>query len=91
MAKSRGRKICQKCKKLHYCDEHHILPQGIFGGKGKTVFLCKNCHYECHRSLGFKFLRKKNKQDMAFYLKKYAVWLAGALIVGAFLVSQTSI
>ncbi len=43
---------CYKCEKLHYCDKHHILPQGIFD-KGETVFLCKNCHYEFHSFLGF--------------------------------------
>ncbi len=41
-------RICDKCKELHYCDKHHILPKGIFG-EGDTVYLCKNCHDKFHR------------------------------------------
>ena len=75
---------CYKCKELHYCDAHHILPKGIFG-KGETVYLCKNCHDELHRFIGFKYLRKKNKQPEEFYLKKYAAWIAGLIVISVLL------
>jgi len=75
---------CEKCGESHFCDEHHILPKTIFG-KGRTVFLCKNCHYEFHRFLGFKFLKKENKQPEEFYSKKYIAWIAGLIIIGVFL------
>ncbi len=78
---------CNKCKEFHYCDAHHLLPKGIFG-KGETVYLCKNCHDELHRFIGFKFLRKKNAQSEDFYLEKYAIWIVSAFVIGAFLVSQ---
>jgi len=47
--------------------------------------LCKNCHYEYHQFLGFKFLRKKNAQPAEFYFKKYAAWITGIVILGLFL------
>ncbi len=84
MQKSKDKQICEKCNEEHYCEAHHILPKGIFG-EGETVFLCKNCHDKFHRFLGFKFLRKKNKQSDEFYLQKYAVWIASMVLVGLFL------
>ena len=80
----KDKQVCQKCGQLQYCDEHHVLPKGIFGD-GLKVYLCKNCHNEFHHYLGFKFLRKKNAQPAEFYLKKYAAWLAGVVILGLFL------
>ncbi len=62
---SREKKTCSKCKKEYYCDEHHILPKGIFGD-GETEPLCKNCHDEYHRYLGYKYLRKKIKKMKSF-------------------------
>ncbi len=79
-----SKKKCEKCKKNHYCDKHHVLPKGIFG-KGETNNLCKNCHDEFHRELGHKYLRKENKQPEEFYLKKYYLWLTGlCLLIGLF-------
>lgn len=63
-------KICEKCRQLHHCDEHHILPEGIFG-EGETVPLCKNCHDKYHRFLGYKYTRKINKQSEEFYFEKW--------------------
>ncbi len=74
------KRICKKCGKSHFCDEHHILPKGIFGD-GETVFLCKNCHDEYHRYLGHKFLQKKNKQNMEFYFYKYYRWFVGLVVI----------
>ncbi len=82
---SKDRKECEKCKKLHYCDEHHVLPKGIFG-EGDTVFLCKNCHDKFHRYLGHKYLRKLNKRNEEFYFYKYYAWLAGLCIVIGFII-----
>ncbi len=76
---------CQKCKNNHFCDEHHVLPKGIFGD-GDTDYLCKNCHDEFHRFLGFKYLRKKNKQDEGFYLSKYHQWLIGLCIAATLII-----
>ncbi len=82
---SREIKECRKCKKMFYCEKHHILPRKIFG-EGETDFLCPNCHDEFHRYLGHKYLRKNNKQSMEFYLYKYFRWLAGfCIIVGIFI------
>jgi|JFJP01.2.fsa_nt_gi transposase-like protein len=75
------KKECAKCGKEHYCDEHHILPKEIFG-EGATEPLCKTCHDEFHRFLGFKFLRKKNAQPEEFYLKKWLQWLTTMIIIG---------
>jgi len=81
MPKQKEKSKCDKCGIEHYCDEHHVLPKGIFGS-GATVFLCKNCHYEYHRFLGFKYLRKTNKQPAEFYLKKFAIWISMLLAIG---------
>ena len=78
MAKERTK--CRKCGKYMYCDNHHILPKEIFG-EGETENLCKNCHDEFHRALGYKYLRKDHKKNMEFYLEKYFRWLAGLAIV----------
>ncbi len=67
--------ICAKCGKLNYCDDHHILPEGIFG-EGETVPLCKTCHDKFHRNLGFKYLRKKNAQPKEFYILKWVKWIS---------------
>ncbi len=80
MPKSSEKHICAKCGKLHFCDEHHILPKGLFGN-GETAFLCKNCHYEFHKALGFKYLRKKNKQPSSFYIEKYLLWLSSLIVL----------
>ncbi len=79
MSKLKDKQICSKCGQSFYCDDHHILPKGIFGDN-TTEPLCKNCHYEFHRFLGFKYLRKKNKQPAEFYLRKYATWLISVII-----------
>lgn len=71
---AKEKKTCKKCGGSFYCDEHHILPKTIFGD-GETDNLCKNCHDEFHRHLGYKYLRKENKQPMEFYLEKYYKWL----------------
>lgn len=39
--------------------------------------LCKNCHDEYHRYLGFSYLRKKNTQPKEFYISKWAKWISG--------------
>ncbi len=83
--KGRKKKVCKKCKKEFFCDEHHILPKGIFG-EGETEPLCKNCHYELHIYVGHKYLLKKNKQKASFYLYKYYAWLAGLCIVIGFII-----
>ena len=83
MEQSKDKQVCIKCKELHYCDEHHILPKGIFGF-GRTVYLCKNCHHEFHNFLGFKYLRKANAQPAEFYINKFALWIATAIAVGFF-------
>ena len=72
--------ICKKCKQKHYCDKHHVLPKGIFG-EGETELLCKNCHFDYHKELGHKYLRKENKQPHEFYFEKYYRWLAGLTII----------
>ncbi|OQX99207.1 MAG: hypothetical protein B6I24_03265 [Bacteroidetes bacterium 4572_128] len=83
------KRICEKCGKEHYCDAHHILPKGIFGEDGDIAYLCKNCHDEYHRVLGHKFLRKKNKQSMEFYIYKYYRWFVGfSIIIGLFIFAK---
>lgn len=72
---------CDKCKKMHYCDQHHLLPKEIFGD-GETINLCKNCHDKIHRYIGYKYTRKENKQPMEFYIEKYLRWMAGLSIIG---------
>ena len=72
---------CEKCGEFHYCEAHHILPQKLFG-EGEIVWLCPNCHDEYHRSLGYKFLQKINKQSMEFYLEKWFKWLYLATFIG---------
>lgn len=85
---SKKKTTCEKCKGVFYCDEHHILPKGIFGD-GETEELCKNCHDEFHRNLGHKYLRKENEQPMEFYFHKYYKWLyLGVLIVAVYLFIQ---
>ncbi len=71
-----NRRVCEKCGIMHFCDDHHILPESIFG-KGETAALCKNCHDEYHRYLGFSYLRKKNAQPKEFYISKWAKWISG--------------
>ena len=82
MAKKREQ--CEKCKQLHYCDKHHILPKALFS-EGETVLLCKNCHDELHRGIGHRYLRKENQQPMEFYIEKYIKWLFLLITVGIFL------
>lgn len=67
------RSQCKKYGGFHFCDLHHILPQGLFG-KGETVPLCKNCHDEYHRFLGFKYLLLENKKPEEWYLMKWYTW-----------------
>jgi len=78
---SKKQTICKKCNELRYCDEHHILPEGIFG-KGDTEPLCKTCHDEYHRFLGFKFTRKKNAQSRQFYILSWEKWITTLMILG---------
>lgn len=86
---SKKRTQCEKCKEWHYCDKHHILPEGLFG-EGETNNLCKNCHDEFHRTLGHKYLRKENKQSMEFYFEKYFRWLVGfCILIGIFLIANS--
>ena len=59
---------CKKCGNEHFCDEHHVLPKGIFGDD-ETDYLCKNCHDEFHRFLDFKYLRKKMHKTESFTMK----------------------
>jgi len=75
---------CKKCGELHYCDDHHILPKGIYG-EGETAPLCKNCHDKYHRQLGAKFTRKENAQPKEFYTQNWMAWITAVLVVGAFL------
>lgn len=83
------KKICEKCGKPYFCDEHHILPKAIFGD-GETKNLCKNCHDEFHRYLGHKYLQKENKQPMEFYIEKYWRWIVGlTIIIGIFLLTKS--
>jgi len=56
MKKVKEKQHCKKCNEKSFCDDHHILPQKLFGD-GETTPLCKSCHDEYHRFLGFKFLR----------------------------------
>lgn len=84
MPKLNDKQICAKCGKLNYCDAHHILPKGIFG-EGETAYLCKNCHNEFHKTLGFKYLRKKNKQPAIFYIETYLLWLSSLISLGILL------
>jgi len=80
---AKEKKECAKCGKSHYCDEHHVLPKEIFG-KGSTEPLCKTCHDEYHRFLGYKFTRKKNAQPEEFYRKKWLLWLTTLILIGIF-------
>ena len=75
---------CRNCENMHYCEKHHILPKKLFGDD-ETDFLCPTCHSDFHRLLGYKYLCKKNKQSMEFYLYKYYKWLGGLTIVAAIL------
>jgi len=77
---SKKKEKCQKCKNDEFCDEHHILPKKLFGD-GETSSLCKTCHDDYHRFLGFKFLRKEHKQTEEFYFQNWYKWL----YLGAFL------
>jgi len=79
---AKDKKKCAKCGQEHYCDEHHILPKSIFGD-GLTRSLCKTCHDEYHRFLGFKYTRKKNAQPEDFYVKNWVKWLSLLIIVGS--------
>jgi len=82
--KENEQKVCTKCGKIHYCDEHHIFPKSIFG-KGETRSLCKTCHDEYHRFLGFKFTRKNNAQPKEFYYENWIKWITMLVILGIFL------
>jgi len=75
------RKICEKCGGSYFCDDHHILPKTIFG-KGETRPLCKTCHDEYHRFLGFKFLRKNNAQPREFYITNWLKWISILIFLG---------
>lgn len=81
MKVAREKTKCDKCGELHFCDNHHILPKSLFG-KGETVHLCKNCHFELHQFIGFKYLRKTNKQPKEFYYTKYAIWISMLIVLG---------
>jgi len=78
---AKEKKTCVKCRESHFCDEHHILPETIFG-KGETASLCKTCHDEYHRFLGFKFTRKKNAQSRQFYILSWEKWITTLMILG---------
>jgi len=78
---AKKKKNCSKCGDEHYCDEHHVLPKSIFGD-GETRPLCKTCHDEYHRFLGFKFTRKKNAQSEEFYVKNWLKWLTLFFVIG---------
>jgi len=72
---------CEKCGNECHCDSHHILPQKLFGD-GETTPLCKTCHDDYHRFLGFKFLRKEHKQTEEFYLHNWYKWIYAIIFVG---------
>ncbi len=82
-AKKKEKQICSKCGQYIYCDNHHLVPKSI-KPDGETRPLCKNCHDDFHRFLGFKFLRKANAQPEEFYLRKYALWLTYSVVAGLF-------
>jgi len=84
MKKIKEKKKCEKCGNFLYCDEHHILPKGIFGN-GETIALCKTCHDEYHRFLGFEYLRKKNAQPKEFYIAKWKQWISLIVIASVLL------
>jgi hypothetical protein len=65
---------CRKCEKFTWVEEHHPLPQSIFGGIGGTVTLCRNCHADYHEYLGKEGMKNK---DMVFHLYTFEKWLAG--------------
>ncbi len=75
------KRICEKCKKERYCDEHHVLSKEIFG-EGEVILLCKTCHDLYHRALGHKYLQKKNAQSIEFYLLKWYTWLYLGIFIG---------
>lgn len=72
--------VCEKCGKLFYTVEHHLLPKALFG-EGETKKLCPTCHDEFHRYLGHKYTRKEHKQSMEFYIEKYLRWIAGFVVI----------
>jgi len=78
---SKEQKRCEKCKNNEFCDEHHILPKKLFGD-GETSSLCKTCHDDYHRFLGFKYLIKEHKQTEEFYLYNWLKWLYLGVFLG---------
>jgi len=71
---------CKKCNKKHWLEKHHVYPQSKFKGKGKTIYLCPNCHTDYHQKLGA--IKSDNK---GFYLSFYMSWLWKLLVILIFL------
>ena len=72
--------ICKGCGKMEWIEKHHIYPQSIFKGKGKTIYLCPNCHTGYHQKLG-----GMESNDPGFYLSFYMAWLWKAVVILIFL------
>jgi len=74
---------CEKCKKLTWIENHHILPQCEYGD-GETYELCPNCHNDYHQKLGFKNLKGKS---IEFHFEMFFRWMAGLSIVLALILT----
>ena len=69
---------CEKCGKYLYVENHHILPQSLFGNKTETKQLCSSCHTDYHQKIGAKALKNKSVE---FHYEQFYRWLASLSIV----------
>jgi hypothetical protein len=48
-------RICEHCKQLEFCEEHHYAPKEFFGDDADnwpTGWLCVECHERWHERIG---------------------------------------
>jgi NAD-dependent SIR2 family protein deacetylase len=76
---------CDKCGKITYVEEHHILPKSTFGENDQKVDLCPNCHTDYHQELGTKNLKNPDIVFHLFFYEKWKYGLLGLLLLLVFL------
>jgi hypothetical protein len=81
--KKREKDYCKKCGTFTWLDEHHPLPQSIFGGEGGTVKLCPTCHREYHQFLGTENLKNPSMEYHFYMFSKWFYGLQGIILIGS--------
>jgi 5-methylcytosine-specific restriction endonuclease McrA len=83
MRKEAKRGECEKCGRIFYIHEHHILPRAIFGENGETIKLCPNCHTHYHE---YQNLNQEDMTDQNETERVWSNWIRFVVVVCVFIV-----